>query len=92
MNKSVILGLFKNLNKVLDTAAVFANEGKMVNASFVEVHLQRNTCEENNHINETGTAPKEWNVEPNKKRQKDVDALWTKKTQATFYGYKKHVK
>jgi IS5 family transposase len=29
---------------------------------------------------------------PNKKRQKDVDARWTKKNTQTFFGYKNHVK
>ncbi len=37
INKSVILGLFKTFNEALDTAGVFANKGKMVDASFVVV-------------------------------------------------------
>ncbi len=53
INKNVILGLFKTFNVALDTAGVFANEGKMVDASFVEVSRQRNTREENKHIKET---------------------------------------
>ena len=92
INKDVILDLFKTFNEALDTAGVFANEGKMVDASFVEAPRQRNSREENKHIKETGTAPKEWDAKPNKKRQKDVDARWTKKNNATFYGYKNHVK
>jgi len=48
--------------------------------------------EENKHIKETGTAPKEWDDKPNKKRQKDINARWTKKNNSTFYGYKNHVK
>jgi len=35
------------LFKTLDAAGVFANEGKMVDASFVKVPRQRNTREEN---------------------------------------------
>ena len=80
------------LFKALDAAWVFANEGKMVDASFVKVPRQRNTREENKHIKETGTAPHEWKVKPHKLAQKDVDARWTKKNNATFYGYKNHVK
>jgi len=77
---------------MLDSAGVFANEGKMIDASFVEVPRQRNTRDENKHIKETVTAPKEWGNKTNKIRQKDVDARWTKKNNTTFYGYKNHVK
>ena len=73
-------------------AGVFANEGKMVDASFVEAPRQRNTREENKHIKETGTAPKEWKNKPHKLAQKDIDARWTKKNNSIFYGYKNHVK
>lgn len=92
IEKEVIVGLFKTFNETLDAAGVFANEGKMVDASFVEVPRQRNTREENKHIKDTGTAPHEWKVNPHKLAQKDVDARWTKKNNATFYGYKNHVK
>ena len=50
------MGLFKTFNETLDAAGVFANEGKMVDASFVKVPRQRNTREENKHIKETGTS------------------------------------
>lgn len=92
IEKEVIMDLFKTFNETLDKAGVFANEGKMVDASFVEAPRQRNTREENKHIKKTGTAPKEWDNQPNKKRQKDVNARWTKKNNATFYGYKNHIK
>ncbi len=92
IEKEVIMGLFKAFNETLDAAGVFANEGKMVDASFVEAPRQRNTREENKHIKETGTAPKQWGNQLNKQRQKDVDARWTKKNNATFYGYKNHIK
>ena len=92
IEKNIIIVLFKTFNETLDAAGVFANEGKMVDASFVEVPRQRNKCEENKHIKETGTAPHEWKVKPHKLAQKDVDARWTKKNNTTFYGYKNHVK
>ena len=44
-------------------------------ASFVKVPRQRNTCEENKHIKETGTVPHEWKVKPHKLAQKDHDCL-----------------
>jgi len=92
IEKDVILGLFKRFNETLDAAGVFANEGKMVDASFVEAPRQRNTREENKHIKETGTAPQDWRVKPHKLSQKDVDARWTKKNNTVFYGYKNHIK
>jgi IS5 family transposase len=92
IEKDVIMSLFTTFNETLDSAGVFANEGKMVDASFVEAPRQRNSREENKHIKETGTAPKEWDDKPNNKRQKDINARWTKKNNSTFYGYKNHVK
>ena len=92
IERDVIMSLFTTFNETLDASGVFANEGKMVDASFVEAPRQRNSREENKHIKETGTAPKEWDDKPNKKRQKDINARWTKKNNSTFYGYKNHVK
>jgi transposase, IS5 family len=92
IEKDVIIGLFKIFNETLDAAGIFANEGKMVDASFVEAPRQRNTREENKHIKETGTAPEGWKEKPHKLAQKDVDARWTKKNNTVFYGYKNHVK
>ncbi|HUX59276.1 MAG TPA: IS5 family transposase [Bacteroidales bacterium] len=92
IEKGVILGLFKIFNETLDTAGVLSNQGKMVDASFVEAPRQRNTREENKHIKETGTVPEEWKVKPHKLAQKNIDARWTKKNNNTFYGYKNHVK
>lgn len=92
IENNVVLILFRIFNETLDAAGVFANEGKMVDASFVEAPRQRNTREENKHIKETGTAPEEWKEKPHKLSQKDIDARWTKKNNNTFYGYKNHLK
>ncbi|HSQ97794.1 MAG TPA: IS5 family transposase [Rickettsiales bacterium] len=92
IEKNVIEGMFKTFNELLDNAGVFANKGKMVDASFVEAPRQRNTREENKHIKQTGTAPEKWKEKPNKLRQKDIDARWTKKNFIIFYGYKNHIK
>jgi IS5 family transposase len=92
VEKDVIIGLFDTFNRALDAAGVFANEGQMVDASFVEAPRQRNTREENKHIKETGTAPEAWGEKPHKLFQKDTDARWTKKNGVVFYGYKNHVK
>ena len=91
IEKGVIEKLFEQFNTTLDHQGVFANEGRMVDASFVEVPRQRNTREENKEI-KIGQTPQAWKEKPHKLSQKDVDARWTKKNNATFYGYKNHVK
>lgn len=92
IEKNIIEDMFKTFNDLLDKAGVFANEGKMVDASFVEAPRQRNTRDENKHIKETNTAPDDWEKNPHKLCQKDIDARWTKKNFVVFYGYKNHIK
>jgi len=84
--------LFLSFNESLENAGIIAHEGKIIDASFVEVPKQRNSRAENAAIKETGSAPDEWEKKPRKKSQKDTDARWTKKNNITFYGYKNHVK
>jgi transposase, IS5 family len=67
------------------------NEGKMIDASFTIAPRQRNTKDENEAIKE-GRGKELWNDNPHKKRQKDIDARWTKKNKQNFYGYKNHTK
>ncbi len=86
-----IESLFSAFNAQLDRCGVFANEGKMVDASFVEVPKQRNNREENKLVKD-GKVPSEWEKSPHKLAQKDTDARWTKKNNVSFYGYKNHVK
>ena len=84
--------LFELFSKELNHLGLIVNEGKIIDASFVESPRQRNNREENKHIKETGTAPKDWDDKPNKKPQKDLDARWTKKNSQNYYGYKNHAK
>lgn len=70
-----------------------AQEGSIVDASFVEVPRQRNSCEDNKKI-KAGELPEGWD-DPAKKNMvahKDKDARWTKKNNQSYYGYKDHVK
>jgi IS5 family transposase len=83
--------LFGLFNQHLDGLGLFVNEGKIVDASFVEVPRQRNTREENEKI-KAGEGADLWKDKPRKQRLKDVDARWTKKNGQTFYGYKDHAK
>ena len=83
--------LFKKLDARLDKVGVIIHEGKMADATIVETPRQRNSVEENEQVKK-GEVPKEWEENPNKLRQKDIDASWLKKNGETFYGYKDHIK
>jgi IS5 family transposase len=83
--------LFSLLDKTLTKRGVVLSKGKMVDASIVEVPIQRNSREENQQINE-GKTPQDWKSNPNKLRQKDVDAKWVTHNGKSYYGYKDHIK
>jgi transposase, IS5 family len=67
------------------------HEGKIVDASFVEVPKQRNSKEENEII-KLGQVPDKWAENQHKLSQKDIEARWTKKNDVSYYGYKDHTK
>lgn len=83
--------LFALLDKTLNRRGVILHKGKMVDASIVEVPIQRNSREENGKLKK-GQVPEEWNENPAKLSQKDVDAKWTIQKGKSYYGYKDHVK
>jgi IS5 family transposase len=91
IKKGVEERLFSKFRNFLHTLGFYVNEGKIVDASFAEVPRQRNTKTENTLIKE-GRGDELWNDKPNKKRQKDIDARWTKKNEENHYGYKDHAK
>jgi IS5 family transposase len=83
--------LFKRFHKHLDKMGLITHKGSIVDASFFEVPRQRNTREENEDI-KSGKVPDDWKDDPDKLRQKDVDARWTIKNGVKFFGYKDHAK
>lgn len=87
----VVEKLFSLLDKTLTKRGVILNKGRMVDASIVEVPIQRNSRDENQQLNE-GTIPEDWKDQENKLRQKDVDAKWVTHNGKSYYGYKDHVK
>ena len=87
----VVEKLFSLLDKTLTKRGVILNKGKMVDASIVEVPIQRNTRQENQELND-GNIPEDWKGKPDKLRQKDVDAKWVTHNGKSYYGYKDHVK
>ena len=87
----IVESLFELFLKKLYELGLIINEGKIIDASFIEVPKQRNKKEENKQIKEN-KIPEAWNDKPRKLAQKDTDAKWTKKGNQAFYGYKNHVK
>lgn len=88
-DKGMIEKLFHLLDKQLDADGIIVHKGKLVDASIVEVPVQRNSREENKELKE-GNIPEEW--EENKLRQKDTAARWTSKNGEDYFGYKNHIK
>lgn len=75
----------------IESYGVRLESGKIVDATIVEVPIQRNSRTENEKI-KADTIPKSWSKNPAKLRQKDVDARWTMKNGESFFGYKNHIK
>ena len=80
--------LFSFFDKFLDENGYKARKGQIVDASIVNVPIQRNSRKENQQI-KNGEQPEGWSE--NKKAQKDTDARWTKKNGKSFFGYKNHI-
>ena len=82
--------LFEQFSGYLQGAGYAAKDGQIVDATLIPVPKQRNTRQENQTIKQ-GDVPAEWQGQPHKLAQKDVDARWTKKNGVSHYGYKNHV-
>lgn len=91
VNLELVDVVFDLFLKELEQLGLIVNEGKIIDASFIEVPKQRNSREENKQI-KNGETPKSFDENPNRKEQKDLDARWTKKNNVSYYGYKNHVK
>lgn len=83
--------LFHLFLKQLEDLGMVLNEGKIIDASFVEVPKQRNSKEENKGI-KAGNIPESISSNPNVLAQKDTEARWTQKGGVSFFGYKNHIK
>lgn len=91
IDMQLVDGLFSLFLRELEQLNLIINEGKIIDASFIEVPKQRNSRAENSEI-KAGNTPQSFDENPNKKSQKDVDAKWTKKRCVSHYGYKNHIK
>ena len=80
--------LFSALDAQINAAGYIPRKGQIIDASMVEAPRQRNSKDENDLI-KSGSAPSDWSEV--KRRQKDVEARWTKKHERKYYGYKNHI-
>lgn len=81
--------LFGHLDTQLDKDGIIVHKGKLVDASIVEVPVQRNSRDENKALKQ-GNIPEQW--DENKLRQKDTDAQWVTHNGKNYFGYKNHIK
>ena len=79
----------KASNYIQELKIVKESDSLGMDSSFTLVPIQRNTREENKLIKE-GYGETLWNDNPAKKRQKDINAAWTKKGGQRYLGYKLH--
>jgi IS5 family transposase len=86
----VVETLFDQFEAYLAKHGLQPRGGQLIDASLVPVPKQRNSREDNATI-KAGACPVEWDEQPNKRRQKDTAARWTKKHGVSHYGYKNHV-
>ena len=80
--------VFAQFDQFLRAHGFAAQKGQIVDASIVQAPRQRNRRDENQQIKD-GQVPEDWS--PQKRRQKDVEARWTKKNGRNHYGYKNHI-
>ncbi|MGB7933710.1 MAG: IS5 family transposase [Gammaproteobacteria bacterium] len=86
--EKLIEKLFDEVLVQIEMAGLMARKGQIVDAALVPVPKQRNSRDENARI-KAGEAPEDW--QQNRRRQKDVQARWTKKHGKSHYGYKNHI-
>ena len=77
--------IFDAVNRQLAKHGYIARGGQMIDASIVPAPKQSIGKEEKEIVRE-GAMPIEW--KPAKRRQKDIEARWTKKHNKSYFGYK----
>ena len=82
--------LFHLFSDHLKREGLAACGGQIIDSTIIPVPKQHNRREENAAI-KRGELPHRWEDNPARLRQKDQDARWTKKNQASFFGYKNSI-
>src|SRR5471032_424522 len=78
--------VFETVNRQLARHGYIARGGQMIDASIVQAPKQSLNKEEKSLVVEQNAMPADWS--PPKRRQKDLDARWTKKHGKSYFGYK----
>ena len=86
----VIEDLFKLFETYLRSQGLQARGGQIIDATLVPVPKQRNSRDENKEI-KAGKLPEGWDENPDRLRQKGLDARWMKKNGINHYGYKNSI-
>jgi len=82
--------LFSRFDTMLRENGFEARVGQIVDATIVSVPVRRDSREVNELVKQDkAEAVTEWSDDT--RRQKDVDARWTKKNGKSFFGYKLHL-
>lgn len=84
----IVERLFQQFDNFLKDNGFSAKKGQIVDASIVSAPKQRNSRKENKAVKK-GNIPDSWSS--NKRRQKDTDARWVKKSGRNQFGYKNHI-
>ena len=90
LKAGVIEELFEMFESYLRSQGLQARGGQIIDATLIPVPKQRNTREENEEI-KAGRLPEGWDKNPDRLRQKDLDARWFKKNDINYYGYKNSI-
>jgi IS5 family transposase len=90
LKAGVIKELFEMFESYLRSQGLQARGGQIIDATLVPVPKQRNTREENEEI-KAGRLPEVWDKNPDRLRQRDLDARWVKKNDINYYGYKNSI-
>jgi IS5 family transposase len=80
--------LFARFEEFLCQAGFNAQCGQIIDATIVKVPIRRDSREINDKVKK-GEYVDEWT--PAARAQKDIDARWTQKNRANYFGYKDHI-
>jgi len=82
--------LFEQFSDYLNQQGYQAQGGQIMDATLIPVPKQKMTKQEKEDLKQ-GQIPEEWQNDPHKMAQKDIDAKWTKKNNQSYFGYKNHI-
>lgn len=85
-----IESLFEQFSSYLTQQGYQAQGGQIIDATLIPVPRQKMRKEEKQEVKQ-GEIPEEWQENPHKLAQKDLDARWTQKNGDDYFGYKNHI-